>query len=131
MNDIPLSICDCEDNRLSQQPKFILTGLMVYSQPLENGSLSASADFRYQSQFFGALENEDYNSYPGRLMASARVGYYSNEGWGISAYVDNLTDAKFFGGGTGAGVGSPFPQLQFDVSRPRSFGLTLNYRFGD
>ena len=131
VNDIPLSICDCEDNRLSQQPKFILTGLMVYSQPLENGSLSASADFRYQSQFFGALENEDYNSYPGRLMASARVGYYSNEGWGISAYVDNLTDAKFFGGGTGAGAGSPFPQLQFDVSRPRSFGLTLNYRFGD
>jgi len=113
---------------LSQQPKLVLTGLLIYRQPVANGEITAGADFRYQSQFFGGLANEETNSYGARLRASARIGYYSSDGWGVSVYADNLFNSLHYGGGTGAGY--PFPQLLFDVSRPRSFGINLNYYFG-
>jgi hypothetical protein len=44
-------------------------------------------------------------------------------------YADNLLDELYYGGGTTAGY--PFPQLVFDVSAPRSFGVMVSYRYGN
>ena len=125
VNEIPLIICDCEGNRLSQQPKTVFTGLITYNEPVENGAIFAAADFRYQSQFYGGLDNDEFNSYGSRVRASARVGYNSDAGWGISVYVDNLFNDDFYGGGTNGSY--PFPQLLFDVARPRAVGINFTY----
>jgi len=128
VSDVPLQICDCDGDRLSQQPEVVVTGFAAFDYPVSFGRFQANTDFRYQSRIYGALPNESHNSYDSFTSVSARVGYQFDNGWGAWVYGDNLFNELYYGGGTSGGY--PFPQLVFGVSAPRSFGVIVRYGFG-
>jgi iron complex outermembrane receptor protein len=130
VTDVPAAVCvDCDGNKLSQQPKVVLTGFASFNYPTSFGEFQANADFRYQDDIYGGLANEEHNRWGSYTNVSARVGYAFENGWGAWAYVDNLLDELYYGGGTSGGY--PFPQLVFGTSAPRSFGLIVRYEYGD
>ena len=128
VSEVPLQICDCEGNKLSQQPDVILTGYATFNYPLKAGAFQFNTNFRYQDTIFGGLGNQPHNEWGPFTDVSARVGYKSNDGWGAWLYADNLFDETYYGGGTEGGY--PFPQLVFGTSYPRTFGLIFRSRFG-
>lgn len=129
VRDVPLQICDCEGNTLSQQPKLILSGYAMFNYPVDFGEFQINADFRYQDKIYGALSNQPYNQWDAFTEVSARMGFKFNNGWGVWAYGNNLLDELYYGGGTDSGY--PFPQLVFGTSRPRSFGVIVRYEYSD
>lgn len=118
-----------DGNRLGDVPKWVLAGVATYHMPVgDTGELTASIDFRTQSSAFGGIENLVIARNDGWTDVSARVGYSDEAGWSVVAYVENLFDAVYFDG-TNEG-GDIQPHHAFGVSRPRTFGARLTYRFG-
>jgi iron complex outermembrane recepter protein len=125
VRDVPLQICNCEGNKLSQQPDVVLTGFALFNYPTEFGEFQANTNFRYQDKVFGALSNQPHNEWDSFTQVSARVGLKFSNGWGAWLFGDNLLDEVYYTGGTDGGY--PFPQLVFGASQPRSFGLIVRY----
>jgi len=120
---------DSDGNILPGSPKWVLAGVMNYHRPIsDKGEVKTSLEFRTQSSTFGGLDNLVAAENPGWTDVSFRLGYESNEGWAITAYVENLFDKIYFDG-TAEGEG-PIPHTYFGVSRPRTFGAKLSYKFG-
>ncbi len=116
-------------NRLGDIPKWVLAGVATYHTPIgDTGELTASIDFRTQSSAFGGIENLIVARNDGWTDVSARIGYSDEAGWSVVAYVENLFDAVYFDG-TNEG-GDIQPHHAFGVSRPRTVGARLTYRFG-
>jgi len=128
VSDVPAQICDCEGNRLSQQPNLVLTGFAGFNYPVKFGEFQINANFRYQDEIYGTLDNASHNKWGSYTDVSARVGYQFNNNWGSWIYVENLLDELYYGGGTNGGY--PFPQLVFGTSVPRTFGLIVRYEYG-
>jgi iron complex outermembrane receptor protein len=121
---------DSDGNRLGDSPKWTLAGVVSYHTPItETGELTASLDFRAQTGSFGGVENIIAARNDGWTDVSARLGYQDEAGWGVVAYVENVFNAVYFDA-TNEG-GAVQPHHAFGVSRPRTVGVRLNYRFGE
>lgn len=121
---------DSDGNRLGDSPKWTLAGVFTYHTPItDTGELTASVDFRTQTGSFGGIENIVAARNDGWTDISARLGYEDEAGWGIVAYVENVFDAVYFDATNEGGVLQP--HHAFGVSRPRTFGVRLSYRFGE
>jgi iron complex outermembrane receptor protein len=60
----------------------------------------------------------------------ALVGYRSQRGWSLAAYVENLTDDVYYdGGASGGDPANPYVQYDFGPSRPRTAGLRFIWEF--
>ncbi|MFC3051274.1 TonB-dependent receptor [Kordiimonas pumila] len=118
-----------DGNELPGTPKWTTAGVLSYHQEAGNGEINASAEYRTQSGTYAGLGNLVDSRNPGWTDVSLRLGYESFNGWAVTAYVENLFDEIYFDGSNdGAG---PIPHKYFGVSRPRTFGVKLSYRFGD
>jgi len=120
-----------DGNALPGSPKWIFAGALNYHRSIsESSEINASIDFRTQTSTFGGLDNLVVAENPGWSDFSLRVGYENlDEGWAITAYVENLFDKIYFDG-TNEGE-SPIPHNYFGVSRPRTVGVKLSYSFGE
>lgn len=118
-----------DGNRLAGSPKYKIAGMLSYHTPMgDNGELNASVDFVAQTSRFLGLANYESTKLRGYSDVSARVGYESDDGWGIVAYVENVFDTLYYSAGYESGY--PFPGEKAGVSRPRTFGARLSYKFG-
>jgi len=118
-----------DGNTLPGTPKFTFSGLLAYHQPIgDDGEINASIDWRTQTKTYGGLDNIELYAQEGWSDFSARVGYESNNGWSVVAYVENIFDRMYYDG-TSEG-GDFFPGHGFGISRPRTFGAKFTYRFG-
>ncbi len=118
-----------DGNTLPGTPKFTFAGLLSYHQPIgDDGEINASIDWRTQTKTYGGLDNIDLYAQEGWSDFSARVGYESNSGWQVVAYVENIFNRMYYDG-TAEG-GDFFPGHGFGISRPRTFGARFTYRFG-
>ncbi len=131
-SQVPDTICDaCDGNRLTQQPRATLAGVINYHQPVGNGGaeISASADFRTQSRMFSGLDNLLPSSVAPWTEVGARVSYILNSGTSFTLYVDNLFDELYYDYGTdGDGL---FPTTLAGPSRPRTVGFRVTIPFGE
>ncbi|PCI34447.1 MAG: hypothetical protein COB54_01275 [Alphaproteobacteria bacterium] len=119
-----------DGNRLGGAPEYKMSGLLSYhTRVTETGEMNASVDFVVQSSVFGGIGNQAEAELDGYADVSIRIGYEDDAGWGITAYVENVFDKKYFDGSVEGAY--PFPSLVFGPSRPRTFGAKFSYRFGD
>ena len=83
-------------------------------------SIQASVD--YTGDHYVSIENFAYNQQDFTLVsARAAIGDAAGN-WELSVFGQNLTDEIYV---NGAG----FAQLDYWISRPRTYGVRLNYRF--
>ncbi|MFZ5609826.1 MAG: TonB-dependent receptor [Pseudomonadota bacterium] len=127
--NVPDRICEaCDGNRLNRQPKWVLSGLIAYHHPLGEGEVTLQGEARYQSRFFGSLDNERRISVAPYADVGFRVGYRSPAGWELAGYVDNAFNKLYYDGVNDNDL--PIPDHVFGPSRPRTFGLDFIWYFG-
>ena len=116
-------------NRLTGAPKYIVSGLLNFNKPVSStAEINAALDFRYQSKTFASLANLARNQVNSWRDVSVRLGYRDDSGWAMTAYVENLFNAKYFdGSNSGEGI---LPGTYFGISRPTTMGLRFSYDFG-
>ena len=115
--------------KLANSPEFTFNAAATYTIPMANGgSLRLFGDFYYQGDHF----KEAVNIVPLEIsqeQLNARITYVAPSGnWDIGAWAKNITDEAWVADtlndpvalGWGVWVYGP----------PRSFGATLNWRFG-
>lgn len=117
-----------EDHDLPQAPDFSANALARYEFDLGRGSLGLQADMQYSSSFcFTVLcaPVERENPY---TVANARISYDTGSGWGLAAFVNNLTDEQYrvyaFDSSLFSGV------VAGVYAKPRTWGVSATYRFG-
>ncbi len=115
-----------DGNRLPYAPKISLNIAVDYTYPLtDSGSLLIHADYSYVAKQYSNPNNlPDYLS-PSYSLVNMRVGYEHEAGWGLYAWVHNLTDKLY----------SRFRDYSFlgvhrsDYGPPRTYGVEAKYRF--
>lgn len=117
-----------DGNRLSGAPKFKGAALVSYHIPITTGEIVASAEIAGQSSVFVGLANITEGEMPGWSDVSARLSYNNDNGWGVTAYVENLFDKVYYDGGYEGG--EILPTVFFGPSRPTTFGIKASYKFG-
>lgn len=117
-------------NRLPGMPKWTTSGVLRYHTPfMDQGELSLSLDWRAQSSTFGGLGNDNIGRLDGWSDFALRARFDSDNGWFVTAYVENLFDKVYY---AGSEENADFvPAHYFGVSRPRTVGVRFSYSFGD
>ncbi len=117
-------------NRLPGVPKFSLAAVLNYRTPIgETGELTASIDVATQTKIFGGLDNNEFSAVGGWTDVSARIGYHTEEGWGVVGYVENLFNEVYYDG-SNEPAGELLPGNYYGVSRPTTIGVRFNVKFG-
>jgi iron complex outermembrane receptor protein len=108
---------------LANAPETAASLLARYGFEIGNGlSASLQASVNYTGDHFVSIENLAFNQQDFTLV-DARVAIGSVAGkWEVSVYGQNLTDEIYV---NGAG----FASLDYWISRPRTYGVRLDYRF--
>ncbi|WP_308910106.1 TonB-dependent receptor [Pseudokordiimonas caeni] len=121
-----------DGSRLPGSPKWTLAGVLAYHQPIgDAGEITGSVDFRTQSKTYGGLDNTPSGVNGGWTDVAARLGWTSNEGWSVTAYMENVFNAKYFDGTSEGSADGLFPAHGFGISRPRTVGVKLTINFGE
>jgi len=127
------AICDgedvCEGSGLPHIPQFSGSAVAKVHYGLENGEVFASGEIFGQSEIFGGQKHLAEGRMAGYADITLRLGYAAHAGWSVTGYVENLTNKLYYKGvAEGSGI---IPAHYFGVSRPRTFGVRLSYRFGE
>lgn len=126
---VPETICvECDGNRLTQNPKYTLAGLLSYHVPMASGELTIASELRYQSSFFGGLDNLEFSKIEGYADVGFRLSYEDDAGWTVAAYVENAFNDLYYDGSNDNEF--PIPSTFFGPSRPRVAGIDLMWKFG-
>ena len=120
---------DFSGNKLRQAPEHSLGGHIQYVQDLEGGqgSITANINAKYQSSAFTNVDNNALDFIPAYTVVDAWLAWNSlDDKWMVQAWIKNLTDAEYRthvftqrGGRIAFGT----------FGSPRTFGLTLQYRY--
>lgn len=121
---------DFSGNRLARAPEWQYALSGEYAIPLGN-SLEANlrADYQWQSQVYFSFYNHELNSQDayGLLNLYASVGSQDSR-WKLSAFARNVAD-EFYITYAESNVSLGNPSLGGAVGQPRTFGVSLEYRF--
>lgn len=117
----------CEGRKLFWAPDFSGAAVFNANFPVSGGEIVSSLEAFWESERGGGWDNIPTSVIDSYTDVSFRVGYQSNDGWGISAYVENLTDELYFDGS--ANNGAITPGFFFGPSRPRTYGLRFGFEF--
>lgn len=127
---VPENICvECDGNRLTQNPKYTLSGLLSYHLPVASGEFTVASELRYQSSFFGGLDNLEFTRINGYADVGFRLSYEDEAGWTVAAYVENAFNDLYYDGSNDNAF--PIPSTFFGPSRPRIVGVDLMWKFGE
>ena len=119
----------CEGTSLGHVPDFAGSARITGRYPIQGGNLRLTFELWGQTKTgalgFSVDPDEKIKAY---AELAIRLGYRSDNGWGITGYVENLTDVTYLEGiFNGEGMFAP---AAFNPSRPRTFGVRLNVSFG-
>jgi iron complex outermembrane receptor protein len=139
----PGIFADLSDNKLSQAPKFTNTFTASYKLPVSEevaSDLSLSGTWAYQSKIYFSDFNQldqglsntidDTNYQTGYSIVNAQLvaRNIGGTGLGASLFVKNLTNKTFSTSRSSAL--SSFGYATIAYGDPRTYGVTLSYRFG-
>jgi iron complex outermembrane receptor protein len=119
------------DSKLMNTPPWSLNLNLIYSTDLQGiGQLTIRGDYSWRDKTFKDAINSDelvQEAY-GLLHAGATL-VSENRRWEFTLFADNLTDETYIHSGT---ANKPDFGLVFaNYARPRTWGLRMQYRFGD
>jgi iron complex outermembrane recepter protein len=118
-----LTTMDASGNPLIRTPKFTGTTQLTYEQPVGNGRVSATGSLYYNSGFAWTPDNRvkqgDYVLLNGQIAWSPDDNHYRISLWG-----KNLTNTLYSLGVSVSGFADAAA-----YARPRSYGVTAEYRF--
>ncbi|MCH8683868.1 TonB-dependent receptor [Pedomonas mirosovicensis] len=133
------------NQRLSNAPKYVLTGSFAYTPQIGGNGMSALfyADFRYSSDYNTGSDLFPEKMQDGYMVVNARVGLYGEERrWGLELWAQNLLNkdyrqvafnAPFQGSGSSAqtaAFGTTANQMFTNfLAEPRTYGLTFRVRY--
>ncbi|MBX7535147.1 TonB-dependent receptor [Qipengyuania sp. GH1] len=130
-NGISPANCDISGQRLPGISEWAFSYGAEYNHPVTllgaGGRLYFGYDGSYRSDFSSNPSPSSYTQVNGYLLSNFRLGFRSDSGLNLFAWVRNAFDQKYFeqlqipSGNTGLIVGNP--------GDPRTFGLTTGFRF--
>ncbi|MDH5736917.1 MAG: TonB-dependent receptor [Gammaproteobacteria bacterium] len=119
----------CEGEKLGYVPESSYSGRLGFQYPVSGGNIRASLEMFGQDETNAIpISTDPAEKIDAYTEWTLRVGYESAEGWGVNAYIENLTDETYYDGMfAGGGI---LPAGWFNPSRPRTIGVTLFIPFG-
>lgn len=119
----------CEGAGLSHVPDLSGAAMINFRYPVTGGQVKATAEMYGQTKTSALSASTD----PAEVIQAyadltLRFGYISDNGWAVTAYVENVTNALYYDGiFAGDGI---LPSVWFNPSRPRTFGVRISASFG-
>lgn len=107
-------------NQLPNAPKFVITGSIDQDFALPTGKVTAHVDAKYSSSYYFSVFNNADTQSPAYAMANATLGYESDHGWKLTAFVKNIFDKNVFAYAA-RNFNSDLNTYQFQP--PRTFGV--------
>lgn len=118
---------ECEGNRLANQPELSYSATLEGAFPTGPGELFGRLELFGQTKTYGGQTLNPVFANPAWTELALRAGYRANSGWDIAAYVENLTDEKYFDATSeDSGI---LPGHYVGPSRPRTIGVRLGWEF--
>jgi iron complex outermembrane receptor protein len=90
------------------------------------GDLLWRWDVRYSSRYFNDVGNTPVIAENGYTLVNGRITYTAPAHWKVSAFVTNLTDARYYISGNASPA---FGLAEVAFGRPREWGLTFGYSY--
>ncbi len=115
--------------RISNAPKYVLTGSLAYSPQIGGNGMSALfyADFRYASDYNTGSDLFPEKAQDAYMIVNARVGLYAEERrWGVELWAQNLLNKNY----KQVGFNAPF-QGSNSAAQAEAFGLAANQLFAN
>jgi iron complex outermembrane receptor protein len=119
------------DSKLMDTPQWSVNLNLIYSTDLQRfGRLTIRGDYSWRDETYkDAINTEELVQDAYGLLHAAATLVSENRRWEFSLFGDNLTDETYIRSGTAA---KPTFGLVFaNFARPRTWGLRVQYRFGD
>ena len=123
---------DASGNTIALAADWTINASVQHTAKLMRGSLTSRLDLSYIDERFsdGSFHNNPNDLLPSQTLLSGRVSYRpAGNNWGVSLWARNLTDDDSetyvaFGAGF-----LPFGTNRAQYQEPRTYGVTLDYRF--
>ncbi len=117
------------DRQVPYAPEWNLTAVGRYEWDALGGRAAIQANANYVSEQFFGLTNAEVLREPGYTLANLRASYtFPNDRVTLSAFVDNVTDEEYRA--VAFDLASFFGSVESQYALPRTWGLSVNYRFG-
>ncbi len=115
-----------------QSPEWNINGLIRYEWPMFGGAFAVQADAVYRSEHFFALTGLETVEQEGYTVANTAVSWTSADGdWWVSAFVKNVTDEEYLVQTFDLSGTDVFGITEQYYGRPRWWGVSLSYAWGD
>ena len=119
------------DSKLMDTPQWSVNLNLIYSTDLQRmGRLTIRGDYSWRDKSYkDAINTEELVQDAYGLLHVGATLVSENRHWEFSLFGDNLTDEAYIrsGGGNKPSFGVVFANF----ARPRTWGLRVQYRFGD
>ena len=128
-NDVEVEIGDAKRPSV-QSPEWNLNGLIRYEWSMPGGSMAVQADAVYRDDHVFALsgvETVDGDSY---TLSNASLSY-TTDNWQATAFVKNITDEEYLVQTFDLSGPDVFGITEQYYGRPRWWGVSLRYAWGD
>ena len=109
-------------------PIWASSGVATLHAPIGAGEAHLTAEWTYQGRARTSFDWRGYASRNGYRAVNLRLGYRSEQGWEVEAYVQNLFDSTYFQGAYDNG--DMIPSTVWSVAQPRNAGINLRWEFG-
>jgi len=109
-----------------QAPRLSLNGLVKYSVPVGEGKAYAQVDGVYSTRQFLEGTNSQVSIQKAYFLGNARIGYNSDKGWSVAAFVQNIFNQAYLQYNLDLGSAGFVEQV---YGRPRQIGGSISYSF--
>lgn len=123
-----LGLQDVSGNRLPQSPEFTVSGGIEHRIPMGNGQIVSRAQGFWSSRVYFDEFNIPEISQPSYAKLDLSLGYQSNHGFEVTAFVNNVTDKKTLETAYQSTNLTGFPINGF-LAPPRTYGLRVRANF--
>lgn len=126
-----LGVQDLSGNRVVRAPKWQFNLSGEYRTPLtSNVNATASLSYTWQDQIFFDFYNNPALSQGAYGLLNLFAGVETSDGaWQLSGFINNLTDEEYYTRLQVSTLGASRTVQALPASRPRTFGVSLAYRF--
>tara|TARA_R110000868_G_scaffold411774_1_gene709901 strand:- start:16653 stop:19106 length:2454 start_codon:yes stop_codon:yes gene_type:complete len=117
----------CEGSTLFWAPEYSGAVVLNHRMSIDGGELKGSLEVFGESSRGGGWEGLKETEIDTQYEAAFRYGFFSDNGWNVGMYIENLTDEEGWDGQNNNG--GILPAHFFGQKRPRTFGLNLGYEW--
>jgi iron complex outermembrane receptor protein len=115
-----------------KSPEWNLNALVRYEWPMFGGDMSLQGDIVYIDDHIFALTGAETVSEDGYAVSNIRLSYATGDGkWLASAFVDNVADKEYMVQTFDLSGLDVFGMTEQYFGRPRWWGVSLAYRWGE